>query len=123
MSSLAQPITGIIDERPAPPRPSGETRTVADIVKALLPHPKGLRRWSVMRAIRADLRNASRDIPHKLEDDVERAFRQYCAAGTGKTATGAPSGHALFFRPAETAGEVWAVFADRATAWLEANAR
>jgi hypothetical protein len=118
--SLAQPNTDIVDERPAPPRPSGETRTVADIIKALLPHPKGLRRWSVMRVIRNDLRNASRDIPHKLEDDVERAFRQYCA--TGKTATGAPSGDALFFRPAETAGEVWAVFADRAAAWLEKNA-
>jgi len=121
--SLAQPNTDIIDERPTPPRPSNEVRTVADIVKALLPHPKGLRRWSVMRAIRNDLRNASRDIPHKLEDDVERAFRHFCATGNGKTFTGAPSGHALFFRPAETAGEVWSVFADRAAAWLENNAR
>jgi hypothetical protein len=121
--SLAQPDTAIIDERPAPPRPSNETRTVADIVRALLPHPKGLRRWSVMRAIRTDLRGASRDIPHKLEDDVERAFRHFCAAGTGKTWAGAPSGHALFFRPAETAGEVWCVFTGRATAWLETNAR
>ena len=119
--SLAQ--TDIVDERPAPPRPSGEISTVANIIRALLPHPKGLRRWSVMRAIRNDLHNAARDIPHKLEDDVERAFRHYCASGNGKTVTGAPSGHALFFRPAETAGEVWAVFADRAAAWLETNAR
>ena len=119
--SLAQ--TDIVDDRPAPPRPSGETATVANIIRALLPHPKGLRRWSVMRVIRNDLRSAARDIPHKLEDDVERAFRHYCASGNGKTVTGAPSGHALFFRPAETAGEVWAAFADRAAAWLEANAR
>jgi hypothetical protein len=121
--SLAEPNADVIDARPAVPRSSNETKTVADIIKALLAHPKGLRRWSVMRAIRNDLRNASRDVPHKLEDDVERAFRHYCATGNGKAATGAPSGNALFFRPAETAGEVWAVFADRAAAWLESNAR
>jgi len=121
--SLARPKTDIVDEHPVPSRPSGETGRVAAIIRVLLPHPKGLRRWSVMRAIRSDLRNALRDVPHKLEDDVERAFRHFCATGNGKTTSGAPSGCALFFRPAETAGEVWAVFADRATAWLESNAR
>ena len=119
--ALAQSSIDVLEARRPAPRPPGETKTVADIIAALLPHPRGLRRWSVMRAIRNDLRNASRSIPHKLEDDVERAFRHFCAPG--KTGAEAPSGHALFFRPAETAGEVWAVHADRAAAWLETNPR
>jgi hypothetical protein len=69
-----------------------------ELVAVLTPHPAGLRRWSVMNAIRRNRQAASRDIPLKLEAEVERAFRQAC---TGKAAR--------FRRPAETAGEVWAL--------------
>src|ERR1700709_1134943 len=77
---------------------------VEELIAALAPHPKGLRRWSVMRAIRKGREAVSRDIPLKLEADVERTFRQYCS-GDGA------SGTALFCRPAEKAGEVWALAA------------
>ena len=77
---------------------------VEELVAALAPHPKGLRRWTVMRAIRANREAVSREIPLKLEADVERAFRQFCQ-GEGTRAAGT----ALFFRPAEKAGEVWAL--------------
>jgi hypothetical protein len=77
---------------------------VEELVAALTPHPKGLRRWSVMRAIRKSREAVSRDIPLKLEADVERAFRQFCR-DDGMRA----SGTALFCRPAEKAGEVWAL--------------
>jgi hypothetical protein len=69
-----------------------------ELVAVLTPHPAGLRRWSVMNAIRRARQSAGRDIPLKLEAEVERAFR---AASTGKAAR--------FRRPAETAGEVWAL--------------
>jgi hypothetical protein len=82
------------------PRPT----IVEELVAALTPHPKGLRRWSVMRAIRKNREAVSRDIPLKLEADVERAFRQFCR-DDGMRA----SGTALFCRPAEKAGEVWAL--------------
>ena len=82
---------------------------VEELVAALAPHPKGLRRWSVMRAIRKNRDAQSRDIPLKLEADVERAFRQFCR-NDGMRA----SGTALFCRPAEKAGEVWALDADYA---------
>ena len=77
---------------------------VEELVAALAPHPGGLRRWSVMRAIRKGREAVSRDIPLKLESDVERTFRQFCR-GDGMRA----SGTVLFYRPAEKAGEVWAL--------------
>ncbi len=89
------------------PRPT----IVEELVAALAPHPGGLRRWSVMRAIRKSREAVAREIPLKLEADVERAFRQYCR-NDGMRA----SGTALFFRPAEKAGEVWALDARHAGA-------
>ena len=50
---------------------------VEELIAALAPHPKGLRRWSVMRAIRKSREAVSRDIPLKLEADVERTFRRF----------------------------------------------
>jgi hypothetical protein len=79
---------------------------VEELVAALAPHPAGLRRWSVMRAIRKGREAVAREIPLKLEADVERTFRQFCS-GDGVQA----SGKALFYRPAEKAGEVWALAA------------
>ena len=89
------------------PRPT----IVEEIVAALAPHPKGLRRWSVMRAIRKSREALSRDIPLKLEADVERAFRRFCRNDEMRA-----SGTALFYRPAEKAGEVWALDAEYAGA-------
>ncbi len=92
-----------------------ERPIVLELVNTLALHPGGLRRWSVMRAIRNERERASRDVPQKFEADVERIFRRYCAGSE------ASSGHALFYRPQEKAGEVWAVFFDRAEAWREAQ--
>jgi hypothetical protein len=83
------------------PRPT----ILEELVAVLAPHPHGLRRWSVMRTIRKNREAIAREIPLKLESDVERAFRQFCR-GDGMRAA---SGTALFCRPAEKAGEVWAL--------------
>ena len=87
---------------------------LVELTKVLAAHPRGLRRWSVMRAIRKDRESASREIPHKLEDDVERIFRRFCAD------QGCAAKDAFFYRPKETAGEVWVVFPERAKALLAA---
>ena len=89
------------------PRPT----IVEELVAALEPHPGGLRRWSVMRAIRKNREAVAREIPLKLESDIERTFRQFCR-GDGMRA----SGTVLFYRPAEKAGEVWALDPDHAVA-------
>jgi hypothetical protein len=92
-----------------------------ELIKVLRPHPGGLRRWSVMRAIRNDRERASRDISQKFEDEVERTFRRFCAdADDAKTRT-CDATEALFYRPREKAGEVWAIYPDRAKAWLDAE--
>jgi hypothetical protein len=86
-------------------RASGPT-IVEELVAVLAPHPRGLRRWSVMRAIRKNRESQARGIPLKLEADVERAFRHFCRGDDMSV-----SGTALFYRPAEKAGEVWALAA------------
>ena len=50
-----------------------------ELVAVLAPAPAGLRRWSVMNAIRKNRRAAGRDIPLKMESEVERVFRRFCA--------------------------------------------
>jgi hypothetical protein len=75
-----------------------------ELVAVLAPAPAGLRRWSVMNAIRRNRRAAGRDIPLKMEAEVERTFRRFCAADGARACT-----VSRFSRPAETAGEVWAL--------------
>lgn len=94
---------------------------VAELIHVLLRHPGGLRRWSVMRAIRSAREQKSRDLPVKLEDEVERAFRRFCVDQIDGKATGCPGDEALFYRPREKAGEVWAVHPERGKAWLEGD--
>ena len=78
-----------------------------ELTKVLSLHRTGLRRSSVMRAIRND--RGSRDIPQKFEADVERVFRSYCGnPGEFRSAK------RLFYRPLERAGEVWALLPEPA---------
>lgn len=90
-----------------------------ELIKVLAPHPGGLRRWSVMRAIRSDRDRTARDIPQKFEDEVERTFRRFCADWVDAKSRSCAASDALFYRPRERAGEVWAVFPDRAKAWID----
>jgi hypothetical protein len=99
-------------------RPRSERAILTDLVRALAPHAGGLRRWSVMRAIRTERERGGRDVSQKFEADIERVFRRYCA---GTESGACKAADALFFRPAEKAGEVWAVMPGRAKAWLQAE--
>jgi hypothetical protein len=91
---------------------------LGELIKVLKPHARGLRRWSVMRAMRDNRLRQSRDIPQKFEDDVERVFRRFCAEDAQTRICAAES--APFYRPRESAGEVWALHPERAEALLSA---
>jgi hypothetical protein len=97
-----------------------------DLVRVLLDHPSGLRRWSVMRAMRTRREHLGEEVSFKLEEKVERIFRQSCAddgysSGGRKSAPAKES--TLFYRPKDRAGEVWAADTARARAWLEQRER
>lgn len=94
---------------------------LVELINVLTPHAQGLRRWSVMRAMRKHRENAARDIPQKFEDDVERTFRRFCANAEDARSAICEAKDALFYRPKEKAGEVWCVYSDRARAWLDAE--
>jgi hypothetical protein len=89
-----------------------------ELIAALKPHPRGLRRWSVMRTIRADRSRTSRDIPLKFESDVESVFRKFSADPMDAHARVCAIESAPFCRPHNTAGEVWALRPGKAEVWL-----
>ena len=121
---MEQSVTAVDRESPGTNTPNpkfvrigADTASLRDLIAVLTSAPKGLRKWSVMRAIRARREHAGRDIPLKFEADIERAFRRFCAGDPVQGA--APAAAALFYRPKETAGEVWAVDVEKAKAWLD----
>jgi hypothetical protein len=101
-------------ERAAPERLRVKQSLLHDLIAVLEAHPAGLRRWSVMRAMRTRAQRAGHEITPIFEDEVERAFRRHC---TGDTSRGANATE-LFHRPKDKAGEVWALNAAPAQAWV-----
>lgn len=89
-----------------------------DLIEVLSEQPAGLRRWSVMRTMRERCEFRDRDVPQKFEDEVERTFRNRCVDDAPAGAAKQDNQSALFYRPKERAGEVWAVYPERAKTWL-----
>ena len=98
-----------------------ELPNVVDLIAVLREHPAGLRRWSVMRAMRAKRERSGASVPQKFEDEIERAFRRFCASAESIKSGSCSAATAFFHKPEGKAGEVWAVFADRADVWLQAE--
>lgn len=99
-----------------PLRRSADHAILADLIAVLEASPGGLRRWSVMRAMRARSAARRRETPPKFEDDVERVFRRHCAGDSVRAGMAADPANELFYRPDDRAGEVWALNAARGKA-------
>ena len=92
-----------------------------ELITVLKRHPAGLRRWSIMRTIRKNRELAGLPIPQKMEDTVENIFRSRCADSDSFKKRGRAPETALFHWPQGKLGGVWAVYPDRAEAWLKAE--
>lgn len=109
-TAILEPLDFELASGTASARARSDHAILHELIKVLSLHRTGLRRSSVMRAIRND--RGSREVPQKFEDDVERVFRTHCGNPTDKFR----SGNRLFFRPPERAGEVWAILPEQAKA-------
>lgn len=105
---------------PMPSRMRSDSALVTDLVTVLLSHPAGLRRWSVMRAMRMRAEKANREVTPKFEDDVERVFRRHCTGDSVRAGLATPLDE-LFHRPKESVGEVWAANTAASRAYLSAR--
>src|ERR1044071_9192410 len=83
---------------------SADRAILVELIKVLTPYPSGLRRWSVMQAIRKDREYAAREIPPKFEDEIERTFRRFCADEKVSRSGTFTRENTLFYRPKERAG-------------------
>ncbi len=97
-----------------PARKRHDRMLMKDLIDVLEANPRGLRRWSVMRAMRTRRERAGHEITPKFEDRVERLFREFCVSDPPMENEKRP-----FFKPKDTAGEVWAVDTARLTVFLE----
>src|ERR1700741_4586052 len=85
-----------------------------DLIAVLEENPAGLRRWSVMRAMRERRQSAGYEITLKFEDEIERLFREHCVSEPPRDNETRP-----FFKPKEKAGEVGAGDPARLVDFLE----
>ena len=97
-----------------------EVSYVVDLIRILHPRVGGVRRWAVMQSIRKNRAKFRRPIPDKFEEGVERAFRQYCERSRPfKEKRRTAPKTILFSCPQGMGSEVWAVYPDKAEAWLK----
>lgn len=95
---------------------------MSELARLLLANPHGLRRWSVMRAMRKVWQASQQEVSLKFEDEIERHFR-YFSANDDCAKSPERASQALFFRPSEKAGEVWAANPENVRNWLAVNAQ
>ena len=117
MSGNPRRSTGVMDSA----REEADRALLLDLMAVLQASPSGLRRWSVMRAMRARRAAAGQEITLKFEDEVERVFRRNCEAPSMTSSTERVSEDWLFYRPKDKAGEVWALDRERFAARVDGD--
>lgn len=94
---------------------------VRDLIEVLMPHPRGLRRPLVLHSLEQKRKQASLPIPEKFEQSVQSAYNQHRVDSLVFTKRKAPESDGIFYSTQGKGSGYWAVYLDRATAWLEAR--
>ena len=95
-----------------------EAGYVMDLIRVLQSHAGGRRRWAVMQAIRKLRAEAGTPVPENFEHGVESAFQQHCVGSGVFNKSKGTTKPALFHWPLGKVGGVWAVYPDKADAWI-----
>ena len=91
---------------------------VRDLIKALLPYPKGRSCQRVYDDVRRARQGRGEEPGENFEESIRSAFNQYNRDGSVWRKNGANQKNALFFCPHGLGMGVWAVDLERAEAWL-----
>ena len=81
---------------------------VLDLIRVLIPHPRGLRRPLVLDLLHRSRRERSLPIPTEFDATVQSAFQQHCADSAVFKKKGKPQLEALFCWPDGKGAGKWA---------------
>ena len=98
-----------------------ENPYVRDLIEVLMPHQGGLSRQFVLHTLEKKRKQAGLKIPPKFEQSVQSAYNQHSVDSSVFIKRKAPESDGLFYSPQGKGSGIWAVYRDRATAWLEAR--
>jgi hypothetical protein len=94
-----------------------------DLIKTLL--PRGLRgdqRPYVIDRLRKDRQRLGLSMPDRFDEAVQSTYNRYCVDSSVFRNRGAPPLEGIFHSPHGKGKGIWAVYPDRAIAWLKAKA-
>ena len=92
---------------------------VRDLIEVLRPHPRGLSRRLVLHTLERKRKEAGLSIPEKFEQSVQSAYNKHSVDSSVFKKRKAPEWQGLFYSPQGKRSGIWAVYPDRANAWLE----
>lgn len=98
-----------------------ENPYVKDLIEILMPYPNGLLRKMVLHMMEKKRERSGASIPENFEQSVQSSYNQHSVDSQVFIMRKAPESDGLFYSPQGKGSGIWAVYTDRATAWLEAK--
>jgi len=96
-----------------------ENPWVLDLIKVLYPHPNGLSRPIVIHMVLKNRRQRGHPIPENPEETIQSDLQRHCVDSKVFKRRKAPVEDGLFHWPKGPGAGVWAVYPDKAQAWLK----
>lgn len=93
---------------------------VLDLIKVLYPHPRGISRSIVLHTVQKNRANRGHEPIETPEEAIQSAYNRFCvdSAVFRKRKTKWPD-EGMFHSPRGPGAGVWAIYQDKAQAWLK----